>query len=231
MIGRVALALLSLCCAVPAAAQGLFGPRAADIPMGSMDEKDRARVALVRYADCLVHARTRMVRHALDLPPGPLADKEFAALSTDACLSAGQLRFPASLLRGPLFIALYRRNFPGVAPALAPAPIDFAKVSHLAADDPQIPTFVAFRVIGDCVARADPAAAREVVMASPVSPAEKAAFAPLMPRLVACLPGGQRFVFNKMILAGLLAEVMVREAPPAGAEQASVTMTRGRGEP
>ena len=218
---RLAPALLALCCTAPGAAQTLLGPRAAEIPEGRMDEKDRARVSIVRYATCLVGARPRTVVHALDQVPGPLANAEYGKLSYGDCLSQGQLRFAASLLRGPLFIALYRRDFGRGAPTLAAAPIDFAKVSHLAEGDPQAANFVALRKVADCTARADPAAAHEAVMASPTSPAERMAFTTLLPRLGGCLPGGQHYTFNKMILAGLLAEVMYRDAQAAAPVQAA----------
>lgn len=182
----------------------------AEIPAG-LSKEDQARVTLVSYATCLVERNRAGVRKALESPPRDF-DKTAARLSVSECLRSGELRFPASLLRGPLYIALYRRDFGRTVPQLRPEPIDFAQSARLSADDPERPAFAGRFAFTDCVVRRATAAAHAVVLSPTASRSEASSMAALSPSLGPCLPGGTQFRINKLILTGLLAETLYKDA-------------------
>lgn len=223
------LTLLASFGSVPAAAQktaetGSVIPRnaPAEIPDGRMSQQDRGKITLVRYADCLTDRKVRGVERALTLPTVVEYSKALSNLSVSECLSNGELRFSPVLLRGALFISLYRRDFGRAVPTLVPGPFDFAADLHMSADSPERPQFVALRRFGDCVARADVAAAHAVVTAPIASKRETAGYAAVMPHLGPCLPGGQQFKLNKLMLSSLLAEVLYKQAVRASASLSPV---------
>ena len=177
-----------------------------------MSPEDRAKVTLVRYADCLIDRKVRSVERALRLYAAADYSKALSNLSVNECLSSGELRFSPPLLRGALFISLYRRDFGRAVPTLVPGPFDFAADLNMPADSPEWPEFVGLRRMADCVARADVSAAHVVVTAPIAGQREAEGYAALAPHLSGCLPGGKRFKFNKLMLSSLLAEVLYKEA-------------------
>lgn len=181
----------------------------ASVPDGTMSEAEKARVTIIQYAVCLVGRRPAIVKRALAAYIDEASTSAFGQLTVSECLAdSAQLAFPSSLLRGPLYMALYRREFSGREPAILAEPIDFAAKAGIMPDNPKRDEFVALHGIADCVVRADPALARAAVLAPVRTSAETAAYAAVAPRLANCLPGGQQFRFNRLILGGLLAEAL-----------------------
>jgi hypothetical protein len=73
---------------------------------------------------------------------------------------------------------------------------------------------------GECVVRADPAAARALILAMPNSPEEASQFAAMQTSLGACLAAGQQLKFGKLDLRGTIAVNYYRLAKAAaGAAQ------------
>ena len=164
------------------------------------------------YSACIVRGWRRATEDYLRLVPGTEQSRRATMkLAKDTCLSRGQLKFNSPLFRGGLFEALYAMDFgrsapPGVAaaPAIAyptvadPNPPAAAKV---------YPVLIAF---ADCVARADPAAARQLILSRVASASETTAFTSLMPRLRGCLPTGSELKFSRPMLRGYIAESLYR---------------------
>lgn len=83
-------------------------PRRARIPDGSDKNIDAARIVAANFARCVVARNPKGVARAIDLPPGPLSSKAMTALATSECLDSGQMTIPQRVMRGALFVELYR---------------------------------------------------------------------------------------------------------------------------
>ena len=217
---KFAAALMMACarCAAPAAARPrgesvmmLVQAYPAEVP-DDLSGINQARVVLMRYADCLIGHSALMVKRALAMYSEEEANKALARMSIDACLTTGLLRFQPRLLRGALFIELYRREFRHGAPALPATPIDFAADINMPRDYYGYSQFVSRRKFADCVVRANEGAAHTVVMATAATHSETEAFAALAPSMEHCLPAGERFQMDRLSLTSLLAEVLYRNA-------------------
>lgn len=214
--------------AVPAPAQlevptgsRLTSPKPADIPDGNMPEVDRVRKVMVEFGECV--ARTDpggSARTVALFPTDPIELKALQRVATGDCLRMGELQMSASIMRGALFIGLYRRDYRQVPPpAPPPEKLDFT----VGAADPQQEEArgaIMLRLFIDCVVREDPADARITILAPVASRAETAAYAALAPHLGRCLPAGQQVTFSKTILSGLIAEVAYRNAVLASSDKA-----------
>lgn len=109
--------------------------------------------------------------------PGDPATEAFTRrLAVDECLNDGILKFNSILLRGNLYMALYRRDH-GRAPAtLAAAPLALAADTAGQASDAAV-QYISARVFAECVVRKDPALSRELVLAEIGGKREDAAYA------------------------------------------------------
>jgi hypothetical protein len=94
----------------------------------AMPPVERARYTLNAYASCLVHFNRRDVETTLALPVGTKASQQAEVkLAIDDCMADGELTMDGALLRGALYRALYRIDFPKSSPPLAVQPIDYAR--------------------------------------------------------------------------------------------------------
>ena len=188
-----------------------------DIHSSNMSAADRARATVIAYAQCLVERDRRNVERGVALFPGSTLEiSALSKLAVDDCLRDGTLQFTGPLLRGALFIALYRRDYGRAVPELKPDPVDFtlgAPAIPERGSDQQI----GLRTFADCVVRADPVNARVVVIASVAGSRETQGYIALRPRFNACMPQGVSLTFSKSVLSGLIAEALYRQTAPVAA--------------
>lgn len=171
-----------------------------------------------RLAACLVRSRPAVaqayVAHGTPAIENSLYDRMFNA----GCLpNEGSPPLDPRLVRGLIYEALYDRDFARAAPAT------FENVPRLVppdgGTDPALEA--ALLRFGECVARADPQASRNLLAARPASPGETAAIAALTPRLSPCMQGGLTITFSAPILRGVVAEALYKlsRAAPAAANR------------
>lgn len=212
---RLALAGLIACGPVAASAQDT-GTRVNRYPKAyesndiALSDRDRSRQTMLDYARCLIRSNGVRVRaFVADFPETLKYQQRAKQMSTDACIGDGILGFNPGILRASLYTALYIDGFGRAAGPLAGEPIDYR---HDAAgqDADAANRYVVMRRFAECVVRADPAAARETVVAPIGSGREDAAYAALAPHLGPCLPQGSNIRFGRTALSGLLAEVLYR---------------------
>lgn len=208
-------------CALPALAQtaGPTGsrvkrPEAAQAPP-NLKGADQGRVTLLRYADCLADRKPVAVKRALAMYSTEASDKALAAMSTSECLGDGMLRFGARALHQALYISLYRHAFGNQVPPLPATPLDFAADQKMPADYRGLSQFLYEMKYGECIARANEGGAHAVILAPIASDTETAAFRALVPAINGCLPAGVRFSVDRLATAGLLAEVLYKDARAA----------------
>ena len=189
----------------------LAHPERARIPdTGTAPE--RSRITLAAFARCTVdHSPVRLTR-LLRLPASESDSRAWGALAEDDCLSSGEMRFKAIVLREAIFTELYRRRVSGSASArahlVAAAPYDPASTSATAGDAALVSSLLAFAA---CVVNENRKDARAMVVAPTASAAQNAALAALRPSLGMCLPPGQQISLARPVLEGSIAEVLYRE--------------------
>jgi hypothetical protein len=179
----------------------------------AMPAVERARYTLNAYASCLVHLNRKGVEATLKIPVGTKAsDDAEVKLSVDDCMGTGELKMDGSLLRGALYRALYRTDFWRNPPTLSAEGLDYARDMGPGLDTSQ---YVALRQYGECIVRADPADARNVMLSATATATEHDALLRLSPTFSTCLAKGSQIKFSKPTLLGLLAEVMYRLSQPS----------------
>ncbi len=192
-------------------------PTPAEIPLSHMSETDKARATIVALSQCIVLSHRGEVERALAIPPlDKQANRALGALAGSECLRYGELSMKTTMLRGGIYAALYRIDFAKSAPAIADRPLDFsADVQGAVTPDAQ--QYLWLRQFADCVVRTDPADARTLVLSPVASAAENASFTALAPHFNGCAVQGMTLTFSKIILSGLVAEALYREAKAASA--------------
>lgn len=170
------------------------------------------RTSTAQFASCMVK---RDAKAALQFVETPVDSARYATLMRrileQDCYNDGlAVDIPPVALRGSLFEALYKHDFAGAAPDLRGA----AKVDYLAGYAVPMTdaaaTAVALAHVGDCVVRADPAAARQLLSMAPDTPPEQAAIGVVAARLPACLDKGQTIPFSRSTIRALVAEALYR---------------------
>lgn len=142
-----------------------------------------------------------------------LIDSFFATY--DECLSSGGIKFPADLVRGYFFRALYLRYYRKTGPT------DFSTVQtryrELYGPEMTQPEMVdfAFQEFAECVVKANPTVARKLQLSRAGSQSEIEAFSGLGPQLSACLTIASEIKFSKAKLKGVLAEALYRYSKAA----------------
>lgn len=178
----------------------------------SLRGEAEAQRVMRAYAVCvLLRYRSRVEAFLATPPASEEALRVGTRIATGECLHDGELRFKELLFRGGLYEALYERDFrraPARDVSAAP-PIDYA-AGGAAADQ------VALRLFADCTARANPDAARSLILSAVGSGAENAAFAALGEALGGCLVAGERVAFSRPVLRGVIAEALYRLSQAAG---------------
>lgn len=192
-------------------------PAPAQIPYDStMSKSDRAATVVRAFGVCAVMKDRRRVEATLAYPRfDPEYYKRLDALATSNCLASGSLKMPVDIMRFALYQGLYSINFAHKNPPFFNDPVDYWKDVGGQTQDPIKRDYVAMRQFGDCVAHADPANSRNLVLAAPGSDQGKAALKLLVPVLGPCIVEGARIEFSKPMLVGILAETLFRASTPA----------------
>lgn len=187
-------------------------------------EEAEAQRVMLTYAACIVRRRRDGVVRFLAEPSGTDESRRLGdRIAIDDCLVDGELRFNASLFRGALYEALYKKDY-----SARPLPASFAGVPPIrySAKDPATLTgrarsWLALNEFADCVVRATPGAVRALIASEVTSAAEAAAFRQVQPALGGCLTSGVELSFSRPVLRGLIAESLYRltaaASAPAGA--------------
>ncbi|WP_314375571.1 hypothetical protein [Sphingomonas paucimobilis] len=189
--------------------------RISDAP--SVSEKDRGRITMAQFVRCTVDRKPTNVARITSLPADKLGGVEFAKAADEDCLLAGEIRFKPILMRGALFVELYRRRQAAeqrhiewrlpVVPFDVQTPVD--------PTNEELATQMALLAFAKCVIDRDPATARAVVMGPTVSKVQDTAINALVPNLGPCLPNGQKITLSRNILEGALGEVLYRGTVPS----------------
>lgn len=220
----LSLASVAALLAAPAVAQRMESETGSHIPQaksasipqpGTMSDQTRARATAVEFGECVVgRFRAKATAAVKPFPNSPEEARALRGVAEPECLNGGRLKMAGPVMRGAIYIALYRHAFGNAAPAMIAQAPDFSEgagqPSGTAAEQA-----VALRQFGDCVARRDPANTRAVVLAPVGSAAENAGYAALAPQFNACVPQGANLTFTKALLGGLFAEILYREAASA----------------
>lgn len=230
MLGTVVLLLVQTSAAQAQITGSRIGGTAVDVP-DNLDMKpvDRARYTMVKMGECMVKQnKGRVLNYLRTLPYSEAAAKNAQALlNQDSCLSSGDITTPESTLRGALYTGLYRQEFKLRGPGdIANAPkIDYASghsVAQLGATGLQA---IALRNLGDCLVRADPAAAHEMIASEVLSAKQNAAFSRLATKLSGCIGRGVSIKLNRLGLQGLVAENLYRLALSASGKPDTASRT------
>lgn len=199
--GRTAVGASLMAASCLFAATPSQGQVAANLSTRDVTETDQARDTLYRFAACVVKARPRMTKEALAVTSQPEANKAFQALVKPECLNGGFLRMDAAAIRGPLYRALYLREFGKNEPGFAALP-------------PEQPSEEdrGYHAFGACVMRVAPDTTRTFVLALPGSSEEHQALAALRPTFEACVNPREQLVFTKVAMDSTLAQALYERA-------------------
>jgi hypothetical protein len=184
-----------------------------------------ARLVLQNFGQCLYARGKGNAESFLSLPVDePKYEKLQRALFDsvgNSCLEGdGTLRFSNDLLRGAIAEAAYRLKFGNKTSVL---PIETATVD-LKSSYKQPLSDVARRHLtlqefGTCVAQSNASNVRAMLMSTPESGSEKAAFTSLSMNFSTCLSSGQNASFSKPSLRAILGEAMYRLSVIAASAQ------------
>lgn len=193
-------------------------PRRARLPeKPGQSAADRGRIAMAEFARCTVDRRAPGVVKMLSLPAAKVVPASFASLADDECLASGQMSFKPMLLRGALFVELYRRRNAAmsrnVAWQMPVVPFDAKASIEPTAETPAVQ--IGLLAFAACVARRDPVNAKAIVIGPTVSKAQDAAFTAIAPNLGPCLFADQKITLGKIFLEGALGEVLYRGSVPS----------------
>lgn len=180
------------------------------VPPGEGNLLSAQRV-LYQYANCLAKAERPVVEHYLATRPGSVTAVNTARkIATSECLMDGDLSISVEAMRGPMYQALYRLDFRSqepADPAKAP-PLVYGEhpVQQIAISDP----VVGVRMFADCAVRANPAAARNLVLSEIASIEERDALQQMMPAMSACITPGAKLGLTRRLIRATVAEVLYR---------------------
>jgi hypothetical protein len=179
---------------------------------------EEAERTMAEFSACVIRERALRAQaeyYLRIIPEGPAFQQAALRIAPSHCMpprfGTTRLRFNAKLFRETLFSALYRHDFGRSPPPVLDAVPPLAIAAEFEGNGAEIPATVVFeRVVGDCVARADPAATHRLVTAPITSKDEKRALEQVVPTLAACVPEGQRAAFSHSVLRGVLAEALYK---------------------
>lgn len=202
--------------------------------IGRLDART-TQITMYDFTDCVVRLKrysTSFDKMMRMMPGDPRFTAAYGKTAGDEC-SQELVRFPRltvkmsaefGTLRDLLFGALYRRDFkksgppPGLT-TIAPLSLSSEFDGDIATLDP---VYRVRRAFGDCVARHDPQAVSDLIVARPYSDEENAAIERLKPILGMCIPKGQTVKLTRNGLREDMSEAMyklavaAKSAPPAG---------------
>jgi hypothetical protein len=213
---------------------GLLFATTALWPTTSRATDRETRQIFESYAQCVVKKHPE---DAEDIVLSTMPSKDIIKHSTvirPDCLEPGQqLVMPGGdFLRYGLAVALVRREFAGGLPAdiakagpiphFEPNESDYLpkpgkkanakELARLAEQRSKAEAIRAMSIYGECVARADPAAALQLVLSNPATKEESQAFRAMGGALSSCLTQGQTITLDKESLRGALAMSLYRLA-------------------
>lgn len=179
-----------------------------------MRTKAGARLVAEQFGACVVDRSEGRVTKLAFLPIG---SREYVDIweslteREDPCISNGELTLSSMTLRGAIFQAMYLRKY-AKKPLLPFAPELSTGYRALYPEDVsgEARMAVALEQFGECVAKADPAAARRLLLANSSSSAESSAIAELSPKFSGCIVAGEKITLSKLIAKGAIAEAMYR---------------------
>lgn len=212
----LALSVMSALPAAPLLAQAtgsLVRPAPAQMPeRGKLSDAEQARATMYNYAACVAKSSPGRLRAYLQTFPGSNEARRVAnTLSSDDCLSTGELRFSETLFRGGAYDVLYRKQFRvnGPTDLNAVAPLDYASGGDAEVLS-NVSSIVALRKLADCTVRRSPANARTLILSTIGSKSEDTAFAGIVPNMSACMPADTKLKFSKAMFRGTVSEVLYR---------------------
>jgi hypothetical protein len=170
-----------------------------------------------RFSACVVNkVGPDKLNAYLRLPPGsPASNGAMAKISMDMCApnrpgGGYELRFQANVMRAALYDSLYRMRY-------RTGPVDISRVPKFdfasefdTREEPLSGASFYFRSIGDCVARAKPVLAHDLLMTRQGSKEEGAAIKAIVPSVAPCVPQGSTLRFSAPVLRGDIAEALYK---------------------
>jgi hypothetical protein len=169
-----------------------------------------ARATGNAFGECMMRYRPAQMKQLVSMVPGTAAAQALAdRVATNECLDEGRLQFTEQLLRGAVFIAMYKRDFANSEPTLSPVPIDFAAEAK-GAPEAIANSYIGSRQFAECVVREAPVASRKATLSIVGSPEEAAVYNELKPALSKCITQGAQVEMTKSALSKLIAEVLYR---------------------
>ncbi|WP_426258679.1 hypothetical protein [Sphingomonas sp. DC1600-2] len=172
-----------------------------------------ARKTMMAFAACLQNRAGFKLRKILDLPVGAKATRDrWRSLLDEGCLDIeGTLRFQPNVMRGAFYEIIYRMDF-GKFPAVVTFD-DVAPIAYPVSQEDQYRDGAKYRLemeVGDCMVRADPAAARTLILTDVESDQETASIKALVPVVSKCMDAGRTVTLSTSIMRGLAAEALYR---------------------
>jgi len=214
----IALAACAALAATPA--YGQSGSRLAPVPPrtpSNYSTEDGIRLLVSEFAECVIsHDRKHVDSYLATPPESAQSDRLWPTIAKSSCLSIGALTLTDAGFRGAAYGRLYKSDFGKKGPTdfSAVAPIDYRQGLDPGVAQNRIN--VAARIFADCVARADPADSKALVLSRIASDDEAAAFDRLQPASRNCLNQGISVTFSKAALRALMGEALYRLSRAAG---------------
>ncbi len=224
-----------------AVAMTLSVPLAAD-PYTDISASE-TRLIAYDYAKCVVGRHTASASAALliDVDNGTMMRSHRDLIDGDCLVrtmhTGARMKFPGDLYRYALADALFARELaaapaidPSTVPPLErrtlpdpPAPLpanasakDKAKYEEAVKDFDEVKSFRVLGEYGECVVRANPTAAKELLLTRPETASENSRFDALRPSLAECLPPDRTLTFGRLVLRGTIAVNYYRLAHSLG---------------
>jgi hypothetical protein len=176
----------------------------------SEEKSDRV---LEDYSECVASKRTgkgSLIKKFLGVPVGgTLPPHVVMQLVVSDCLEgAGQVRMAPELFGRSLYSALYRRDFRKTEPTGF-----VAATSYEGEFEPgtiMTPNQIYLRKVGDCAATENVTAVHRFVIAKVWSAEEEAVLPQVIGALSQCYAVGEKIVFSRSMLKGILAESLYK---------------------
>lgn len=186
----------------------ISGPKRVDAP-SRLTPAEVNRQAMIEYGVCAVKQHTLLANKLAQMS---MQERDYQTklhgLGDGICVKLeGQIALPHNIMRGAMFIGLYRTEFGRNPPSRAIPPTPIAIDMSIATGS--------LREFGNCVVTRDSDNARKLVMSNVATPAELAAFEGLQPSLSACLKAGEKVALSKSVLIAIVAEMLYLNAKAA----------------
>lgn len=191
---------------------------------GTADSTKDARKITAKFASCVVGKYDKAVKESLALPFYDLKNwgslKKVMNPTCARTSGVSLLSMPPMVFRGALYEALYQRDFGNMVGENAvgtahPHYPENAADEGAKRHDEVTEGYRKFMTIGECVVRADPVTARQLVLSKVETPEETAAVAKIAALIPICTTESMRL--SRSILRMMIAEPLYRMTSPAAA--------------